>query len=230
MSTVSKRNKAGPKKAGRARALQRIRSDDHFVDTSAVVLGFSTTTGFSLLNGLVPGVGQNQRLGRKVKLRHLHVDSIIEWTGPGAAQTAYDRLRFLVVYDRESNAAAPAWADIITSTDAASTATSTSWDSMNPSNVDRFMILADRKLFMNNYNAAVNAVSFYLSQVNIDRGPMRFSIDIPLGGLETHFNAGTAGTIADITLGSLYIVTQGISAAGNSNWSCFTYSRVIYEP
>lgn len=167
--------------------------------SSAFVAPSATT----LLNGLVPGSTASQRIGRKILMTSLY----IRWSfrmAPTATQGA--PLRVVVVYDKQANAAAPAVTDIFTVDDFLSP--------NNLSNRDRFVTLCDEITEpIGTTGVAYQVAGTIYKKIN----------------LETMFNAGTAGTIADITSGSVYLVfAQGgqiATASPNFSW----YSRIRYS-
>lgn len=161
-----------------------------FVDT---IIAFQTLGGSSafvdppsLLNGLVPGSAATQRIGRKVVMKSIY----IRWVAEVEPTTvAGANIRWIVFYDKQANATA-ATPDSVLESDA--------FTSPNDlSNRDRFVVIWDK---------VTNSVS---QEGNIsDAGKEYKSIS-----LETCFNSGTAGTISDITSGSLYIMAAQSGSA-----------------
>lgn len=133
-----------------------------------------------LLNGLVPDSTATGRIGRKVVMKSLYLRMFSNFA---ATTTGFGYIRYLVVYDRQSNAQAPAVTDILLSDDVLS--------QMNISNKDRFVILASGS--MDPISAQANGIS---SEVEIYK-----KLNLPV-----QFNAGTAGTIGDIQTGAVYIL------------------------
>ena len=105
--------------------------------------------------------------------------------------------RMVIVYDKQSNGSAPTWANIFTSQNIAGTTASDVYAMVNLDNRDRFVILRD-KLFV------PGAIDNTATQTDaMGPGVIVMNEYIPIK-LETIYNAGTAGTIGDITSGSLY--------------------------
>jgi len=163
-----------------------------FVDNSvslATAIGAATWTAGQLLNGLANGSDASTRVGRKVTLKSVLVRAS---AALAATSVGGSPLRILVVYDKQANATAPAITDILL----ADSFTSQN----NLSNRDRFVTVFDQITDTLSVNS-----NFSLSQTMFKRINM-----------ETMFNAGSAGTIGDITSGSLYLFfcqNSGITVA-----------------
>lgn len=170
---------------------------------SAVTTACDTTGALTLLNGLQTGDDSINREGREVRIRSIQFKGFTGvTTGTGIDQ--YHRV--LVVFDRQTNAAAPAITDILTANGTTA-----------PRNLDnrrRFVILYDRTYSLNAAGEAGSAsrmLKYY----------KRFNL------MET-FNSGNAGTVADITTGSIYMITMGSVAAGATAGSASINVRVRF--
>lgn len=155
-----------------------------FVDTqptfgpAAGALTFQTPGVSNLINGIVPGSSASQRIGRKVVLKSI----LIRYTWALApTSTGGSPLRILVVYDKQANAAAPGVTDILLANEFNS--------QNNLSNRDRFVTIFDHITEPIAAGETYSVSGTLFKKLN----------------LETMFNAGTAGTIGDITSGSMYI-------------------------
>lgn len=179
-----------------------------FVDTSittAIAFGSAAFTAGTLLNGLANGSDASTRIGRKVNIKSL----LIRWSFATATTTTWDsNFRILVVYDKQANAAAPAITDILLTDNFNS--------QNNLSNRDRFITLAD---FMTPRNVGGSNNSC----VAADNGVIFKKLN-----LETMFNAGSAGTIGDITSGSIYYFVAQTGAALVANIAQSTRVRIRY--
>lgn len=143
-----------------------------------------------LLNGLIPDSTASGRIGRKVCLKSL----LVRWSiNMGTTSTGGTPVRILVVYDKQANATAPAITDILLADHFLS--------QNNLSNRDRFVTIFDQI-------TAPIATGDCFSQADT----LYKAFD-----LETMFNAGTAGSIADITSGSIYLFTAGTGALLTAN-------------
>lgn len=179
-------------------------SERKFTDVAgtATALGlaaatFTTPGPTFLLNGLVPDSTATGRIGRQVVLKSVYLR--YRYT-MAATSTNGSPMRLIIVYDKQANAQAPAVTDVLLSDSFTSP--------NNLSNRDRFVILADHVAepisAQNNFCVA---------------GEIYKKIN-----LEVNFNPGTAGTIGDITSGSVYLLMAqagGIgTAAPTVDWRC----------
>lgn len=149
--------------------------------TTALAARTWTTPGPTfLLNGLVPDSTATGRIGRKVVMKSLFLRMFCQFA---ATTTGFGYLRYLVIYDRQSNATAPAVTDILLADDVLSP--------MNLSNKDRFKVLASGSFdpISAQANGCCKEVEIYKN------------LDLPV-----QFNAGVAGTIGDIQTGAVYIL------------------------
>lgn len=174
-----------------------------FTDTSgnqSITFGAATFIApgaTTLLNGLVPDATATGRIGRKIVMKSLYLRYICSL---GATSTGGSPVRIMVVYDKQANTAPPGVTDILLS--------DAHLSPNNLSNRDRFVVICDEMSepisVQNNFSVS---------------GTIYKKIN-----LETMFNSGTAGTIADITSGSLYLLWaqngQIGTANGAFNWRC----------
>lgn len=176
-----------------------------FKDTAAdgVALAFGATT-FSaavLLNGLANGSDASTRIGRKITMKSLLFRH--SWI-MGPTSTGGSPIRILIVYDKQANATAPAITDILLT------------DNFNApnnlSNRDRFLTICD--VITDNIATGANfsASDVIYKKIN----------------LETMFNAGSAGTIGDITSGSVYLFIAQNGGIGTATASYSYRARVRY--
>lgn len=156
-------------------------AETKFIDVSQAAT--ATTSGawssLYLLNGTIQGTEAVNRLGRKITMTSLYLKlrfALASTTTQGGF------LRVAVVYDKQANGTAPSITDIYLSNNYLSP--------NNLSNRDRFVKIIDKEI-----------------------GPLSAQADfaVPLEEfrklmLETTYNTGNAGTIGDITTGSLYLL------------------------
>lgn len=173
-----------------------------WVDNTPGVSATTVTTGtLTLLNAMTQGTTQNTRIGNRVYMRSVHLRINQSFTGPTSPSSP---LRLLVVYDKESNGAAPTATDILTGDTISSP--------LNLNRPGRFLVLMDEYIPVQNGNAAAYFCNRYVKL-----------------GLPVLFNAGNAGTIADISSGAIYSYIshggQSFTATTNSN----NYCRLRFE-
>jgi len=156
-----------------------------FKDTALTLIPVQGGTAFtapnapSLLNGLVPGSSASERIGRKITIKSV----LIRWQAfLDPASVGGTPLRIMVFYDKQANAADPAVTDVLLNNQFTS--------ANNLSNRDRFVTIFD------------NITEVVSTQNNFAiAGTLYKSLN-----LETMYNAGNAGTIGDISSGSIYIM------------------------
>lgn len=175
-----------------------------YLDTT-VSVAVNTTGTYTLLNGLVPGAGASQRVGMKVAIRSLELRFVgsCDLVG-GLAQTN----RFIILRDGQANGAAPA-----ALTDFLNTGTYLGVRALI--NRRRFKILRDRAYELTPVAGDYSRKTFHIY--------MKFSRPII-----TEYNAGVAGTIADIATNSLYLITLGSEALGNSDGALNGQARIRF--
>lgn len=183
------------------RGLQLAPGEFKCVDTS-VSTDVNTTTSPILLNGIARGDALDERIGRQVLMRSIQFNLRFQVTvGTGIAQFC----RCTIVYDKQTNAAA---------------LTNTNVFVENTVNAPR--LLENRKRFRILYDE-----TFFLSEDattgcgHVLKGYQRVNLPV-------EFNSGDAGTVADITTGSLYLVLTGTTAAGDTDTLIRGYVRVRY--
>jgi len=141
---------------------------------------------FVLLNGIGSGTEVFQRTGRQINLKYLSLK--MAFTQQNGAVNA-QQLRYMIVYDRQPNAA------IFTNSDLLDNSVALLWWTRkltNPNNRDRFQILVDQTI-------TVNPTLLEYSTPMVDK-------TISLRGYVTQYNA-TAGLLVNaIQTGSLYLV------------------------
>jgi hypothetical protein len=177
-----------------------------------------TTTQIALLNGMKTGTGYWNRIGSKVNLLSMQLRGAITWNNSmGSTACNEDFLRWAIVYDRQPNGTTPVWTDIFKGFDpVAQTAIDDAFENINPENRDRFIIIRDKCVYIPPAGAGA-AVSNTLTQYVDPSGSMCLDFYAKLGGLETKYNNGTAGTVGDITTGALWIVSRSnVALAGTT--------------
>lgn len=138
---------------------------------------------FFLMNGLTRGDQINQRGGRQVRFKSIQLKGTISRSS--ASTGVGDRLRIVVFIDKQANASAPSFSDLFENVLGATPNVSTF---RNLDNRKRFVILNDRV-----YNLDADDPS---REYNYYR-----KLD-----MKTIYDDGNAGTIADITTNSLYVM------------------------
>lgn len=155
----------------------------------------------TLLNGLANGSDASTRIGRKIIMTSLYFRTVVQLATTSTGGAAF---RIVVVYDKQSNAAAPAVTDVFVADNFRSP--------NNLSNRDRFVTLCD--VVTDQIGTGTN----YSGNVTIYKKI----------NLETMFNAGSAGTIGDISSGSIYFFVAQSGGILTANPTVNTYARIRY--
>lgn len=196
------------------------------VDTAGNTDADSTGV-FTLLNGIIPGDGLQNRQGRKIQMNSLAIRGRVILFKPGTTPIP-DYVRVILLYDRQTNAAAPpSLASILSSVDNAGTPTSNSFSGINLGNADRYKIIRDWYWALGKVNAAATTQGDELVG-DFGSKDLSFKDYINMRDYGTQYNAGTAGTVADITSGSLYLFTCGLSANADSQFGVRFQARLRY--
>lgn len=183
-----------------------------FIDTS-MTTDATTTASITLLNGCQLGTSASTRVGRKICIKSIFMRGSLQKENPadGIGQT----VRMMIVWDKQPNGAV-----ISSITDLL---VSASTDALNNlSNRDRFIVLMDKVRDINpsagSYTGA--AASFATQRVSLKK-----YLNVKL---DTIYNDGNAGTIADIATGALYLIVIGSVAAGTSDVDTNFNVRIRY--
>lgn len=176
-----------------------------FIDVDADSNAAFTTGAFStgvLLNGVATGTTAITRIGRKITIKSL----LIRWSiRLSSGTTGGSPVRILVVYDRQSNASAPAITDVLL------------LDEFhmpnNLSNRDRFITIFDH----------------ITDPISVQGEYARSGVLYKSLNLEQMFNAGSAGTVGDISSGAIYVFVAAVpSAIGVANIAVNMQSRIRF--
>lgn len=192
--------------------------------STGATLAFTSAAPKALLNGSVPGNAIQNRLGRRIRMKSLRIQGMINQYQAGTTPID-DFIHIYVVYDSQPNGATFATADLIQSCDAAGTTGTGTFSFINMSNSKRFKVIRHESMKIETTGAAANQPA----QESTDFKKVQ-SIDwwIPLKDLDTQYNTGTAGTIADIQTGSLYLMLFGASAAADSQYALTYNTRLRF--
>jgi len=162
-----------------------------------------------LMNGLQPGTGASQRIGKKAVFKNYLLRAAIGVSTNTGATPLSGYIRLMIVMDKQTNATAPTVAQILEAVSAISP--------MNMDNRDRFTVLHDYQCPVDQLGGRPSTVHKKFRKINVT----------------TVYNAGTAGTVADIATNSiylLYIYTQiGTGAAPTVAPALDFYGRIRYD-
>lgn len=158
------------------------------VGDGAVTVGATT---FILCNNMQQGNSGITRIGRQITVKSVAYNMMIK----PAATTTSGLLRFMLIWDRQANGAAPAITDILGFNDAATTTANQITAAMNMSNRERFKVLVDKRI-------AVGQVVTSIAAGN----PVPHGEKFRKQNEIVTYNAGNVGDVTDIATNSLYAV------------------------
>lgn len=189
-------------------------------DVDAQNAEISTNGNFDLLCAPTPGTGMDNRIGRKICIRSVYLRGFIQSRladALGSDSVAPTNLvRVILFWDKQPAGAAPAITDLLKESSPVS--------QLNLNNRDRFVIVKDKNYFIGPITCD-NTHSELWAGGNLG---YPFKIYKRLKK-EVVFNAGSAGTIADINSGALYLFTLGNRNSGLTTAYCTYTSRVRFD-
>lgn len=163
-----------------------------FVDLAAANYNFDTTGSIALIATVPQGASVNQRVGKKIMWKSIQMRGRY---ANGTAALSND-CTLMWVYDRRPTGSLPAITDILVS------ASSLSFN--NDANSGRFKILKRE-----DFTLIGNTGTPVLTEVTIRSADCFQKVPLP-----AEFQAAGTGAIGDISLGAIYLVTVGNTAAG----------------
>lgn len=175
------------------------------IDIAVGSIQVNTTASINLLNGTVQGTDYTQRIGRKIVLKSVYIRGYVRLEATaGAAGAGEPQLaRMIIVVDNQPNGTVFAITDLLMSANVSS--------QLNLNNRDRFSILCDKEWVFDPWVGGLAPISGYCGRA-IHAVKKYKKIN-----METIFNAGNAGTIADMNSGALYMVWLGSQPVGVTN-------------
>lgn len=177
-------------------ALEKKAVDTVFTHNLPLTSSFGTA---AVLNSMQLGTANGQRIGRKIQLRSVQIRYTV--TPPGAGGVSQNR--FVIVYDKQTNGAAPTAADVFAIN---------AFDSpLNLNNAERFVVIMD-EITDSCQSQLINMSGKRYAKIRLDT-----------------LYAGNAGTVGDITTGGLFLFcannSDPITGVASTSYS---YTRVRY--
>lgn len=197
-------------------------------DPTNIVLPMNTTGVVVAINLIAVGSSMFNRVGRKIEMRSVRFVAKLENPGVTRATINPDMGRIMIVYDRQTNGAFPAIADILQDTDQAGTNTTEGMSGLNMDNRERFVTIMDKKIGLPQATMTAGvATNVFPNDSDI---PVVIDEFRKLRGLTTHFKADSSpAVIGDVSTGGLYVVALSqIQAAGTEVWQYNFNVRLKY--
>jgi len=168
----------------------------------------NTTGTVTLLNGVATGTDFTERVGRKIFMKSLFIRGFVSSID---ATTSNTIARLLVVYDKQTNAAAPTITDILKSVDASA--------QLNLNNRDRFSVLIDKQY-------ALAATDTTATQA-FAGSPTVHNVKLFRKLRHEEVFGGTTAAFGSITTGALWMVTLS-TVAGNFGGNFHISTRIRF--
>lgn len=194
-------------------------------DGMTTVAIFSTEQVYCL-NNPPSGTEIYERVGRRCRGMSLQFRGRIVQNFSNPTNQADECARVVIVYDRQGSptGTAPVWADVFTSVSNGGTIDASSWAFTNPSNYERFLILADETLSMPLAPTSTN-VSSDITNYKANTVINRF---IKLKNLTSHYSSVAASASNFPTTGAIYLMVRGIQAFNSRAYDLHFCSRWRY--
>lgn len=212
---------------GRVNRFQEVKA----LDVAKGFAPYVSTASVVALNLIQAGSSFFNRVGRRLRMKSIQIQGYIELQSV-TGQVVPDLLRTVVVYDRQTNGAYPALADIFQDTDQTGANTTNELSGLNLNNRERFAILMDLKHKTPVLHAAAGVIDTTQGIWPTDQGLQvngGFNINEfrKLRGVETHYKADSnPAVIGDISTGGLYLVTF---CGTSGQWTLDVKTRLRYN-
>lgn len=175
-----------------------INTEKKFIDTPSAGATLPTNTNGTLilLNALSQGTAYNQRTGISIKIASIEVEGFCTLN----ASATTDFIRVSLIQDKQPNGSSANYGNVY---DLATAVAPLSF--RNQATVDRFVVLKNWKIDLDTNGRALVKFKCYLKLNE-----------------HTKYNAGNAGTIADIATNAFYLTFAGNLSANFStiNYNC----------
>lgn len=169
------------------------------IDEVSQAYEFSSTGTINLINGVAQGTDFTQRVGRKFNMKSILLRGRI---AVGATPTG-GTWRLMLVYDKQTNGAAPAITDIVDAIGMSGV--------QNLSNRDRFVVIMDKSGFLE----ATTKITIPFKKYK------KCNLEV--------INGGTGDTVGSIQTGALWVISMGNLATGVTAITGTITSRVRFK-
>lgn len=171
-----------------------------------------------LINGLIPGTDRFNRIGRRINVKKISIRAFLH-TSAIAPAVIDDLFRFAVIWDEQPTGSLPTLADLWQDVSVSGAITNSVLAHNNENNTARFRTLRTITVPM---NAEAQGMD---QDPNVKRSFIK--MNIPMNHI-CQYNAGTAGTLADIQTGAIYFVAHGLNSPVPTVWSVIVTARMKY--
>lgn len=176
---------------------RRARNEYKTVDVDPANYNVTSTGSVTLLNGVATGTDFTDRIGRRIMMKKHYFRGVVF---PEDNNTGQQLVRMIIVYDMQSNGAAPGVTDVLKSADATS--------QLNLNNRDRFRILTDKQWVLAPIDNT--ATQSFAGSPTIHQFKKFKKLNH-----EVQYN-GTTNSIGSIATGAMFMLLIGSNAAGTA--------------
>jgi len=174
-----------------------------------------TSTAATLLNQIPQQVGDNGRVGQRCRFYNWSVRGVLQYDPGATGVMNSDYVRIIFFYDRQTNAAAPTFAQLITNINSGGSAP---YDPPNWYSRGRFKIIRDFQIPLGPMSSTVAAGLITVTNPAIPPFPRPKDMNIKFfkaikGKLDTEWN-GTGSTVVNVNGGGFFAVAQNVQGTG----------------
>lgn len=192
------------------------RTETKRIDNSnpQITLNNTGASSIFLLNGCIQGTDAlGQRVGRKIVVSRIRIRATVQYSAANLGTSTglvgqSDLVRFVLVYDKQTNQAAVATSSILSLTGNFNAPLSV----YNINTQDRFIILGDSMKFVCNAGPSMAELIW----------------DVPCK-LEVRYTSGNVGDITDIITGAILLTAVDTNTTGNLPGVWSFYSSVEFQ-
>jgi len=171
------------------------------IDVASSTYQVNSTGSFTLLNACVQGSDYSNRIGRKIVVKSVYIRGLV-YPEAATGSAPVIQCRMILLVDNQPNGSAPAVTDVLN--------TGTATSQLNLNNRDRFKIIRDQTFVLGPQTWVAGPL------ISVSGSPSVHDVNcFAKINLETIYNAGNAGTIADINSGALYMLWIGSTVAAS---------------
>lgn len=175
------------------------------IDLPVALYPFTAAGSITALNLVSAGSSYFNRIGRKIEMKYLYLNAIVAMN----ATSTFGYGRIIIVYDKQTNGAAPLVSDVIQTTDQAGANTLTVFSNINLNNRDRFSILRDIRVFLPSGTFTAGVITNAQNEDPVASTFLHKQF-ISLRGMYTQYRADSApSVVGDIATGGLFMLVIG---------------------
>lgn len=190
------------------------KAEEKYANYSNPQVTFNSSGVMTLLNGCIQGTDAiNDRIGRKIVNTSVRIEGIVQnsvanLNVAGTFFAGSDTIKVALVYDKQTNQAAPAYADVYNTSGAVNAPLAM----RNVNYEDRFMILWEKILTICSTESTIKS----------------FAVSLPVD-LESRFGNSNNGNSTDFASGAIYLAFADANVAGTGQTEISFVSSVTFQ-